>query len=435
MLIPLLALVIFAMVPTVVMMTVGNAQRTQTTKKILQTRHFREMLRMGPQEMSMVLKEDFFSDHYSPESLELAYGLSYYWNFSEADFDYGTSEPVLTSSAAAKILFASAVQKNVSPHSDKKETFHLNTLFTFRNDALRFGLVVENPLIVDNQSPLKNTIITGGVYVQGDLDSSAGNVTFSGRPLLVAGNVLGGPNMTLTAGTTMYYGLNLNVGGASLMGPVFGQLPPVDVVNINLNYYLAHNRRIVAPEPPAVSTTVWWNFADDPVTGDCRCYYEIADPTLFWEAHVFQEGVGWPVFVLQDGNINLSGRCSAKVTVVSQTDTPGANSGNIIIAGDVGQSDGFTVSSSTRAFAVLASNQIQFDNPGGAITARGYYRAQQITFNANTQVTVQGTAHVLAGFPNAPAAQLTIQYDPDLFGNLPPRIPERPVMVTYTSKQ
>jgi len=178
-----------------------------------------------------------------------------------------------------------------------------------------------------------------------------------------------------------------------------------------------------------------WTFQDDPVTGLCRCYTDnpVTNPTAFFEAHDVGGRNRWPVLVVKDGNITLSGNCSSKITVVSFSNITSATTGNVFIQSDMGPPAGF--STDTRSFAVLASNSIVFDNNVTPIRAMGYYRAQQITVTNNTDVTVRGTVHSQLGFNTAVNAKLTVLYDPDLFKNLPPGVPERPVLVTYTSKE
>jgi|GEM_PF-1962160 len=440
MMMALLVLVLFCLFPLVLMLVAGNAKRTRDSSHILKTRKYREYLRSAPQQVSWGLKEGFQTDHYNKDVIGEDFGRSLWWDPDiERDYSKG-SRPVVFSSAPAKILAVTAFLSESEKTTDRKQFRHLTNVFTFRNDALRFGLVVENPLTIGPLSPLDRTTLTDGVYVNGNLDvSGSSNLIFQGNSLMVNGNVLGGPGMTLSVGALLYSSGVVTNNGADIWGNVYNKILPMDIVPIDLNYYLAHNRQIVAPTPPAVSTSVVWTFMDDPATSLCRCYTD-DPPTIFWEAHELPGNVGWPIFVVQDGNITLRGTCSSKVTVVSFTTTPSGSSGNVFIdSSQVGQSDGSTVSSSTRAFAVVASNTIMFNTTGagGPITARGYYRASQIGIIGSNPVTVEGTLHTLTGFSNSTDlnAKFNIQFDPDLFKNLPPGVPERPVLVTYTSKE
>lgn len=303
-------------------------------------------------------------------------------------------------------------------------------LVLFRNDNLRFGLVVEDSLTVDGNSPLANAgpQTWDGVFVKGNLNLSdpAANVRLAGQPLLVQGNFTGGPNTTLLAGTTMYYRSLFNPGGGIYLGPSFNYVPPLVRPPVDLSYYLMHRtNELVGNSTFTLST----------VAGVCRCTYG-PGPTDFW-AVAYDPDLGWPTLLVRDGNLFLSGICEARVNIVSYSSTPGPTKGNIFLMGDVGQlPDAGYVSSSSSSFAVLASHSIVFQG-GPGMGARGYYMAPTIKVERNalgnpTTVTVKGTVHALTAVTTSdPLNKLIFERDPDLYVNIPPNLPERPDLIKF----
>ncbi len=310
----------------------------------------------------------------------------------------------------------------------------MTALINFRNDAFRFGLVVENGLAVDGFSPLDKGVLDGGAYIKGALNLTGGEITISDRPVLVEGDVTGGPNAILLAGTTMYYSGNLNTNGGQFFGNKFTKVPPMDLLPIDLSVYKTKYRSWtnVSAEPIKSAT---WTFTQS--GGECRCSYG-PNPDDFWPAN--KTAFGWPIFVLEGGNLYLRGQCSAKVTVVSYSSVVSNDAGNIFVIDDFGQTPGVTVSTPTSSFAVMATRQITF-NKGGTQDVFGYYYAPSIEVANNlsgttTQVTLHGTLHASVSIlPVTPGNTLHILFDPDLAVNVPPGVPERPILLPYVIYQ
>jgi archaellum component FlaG (FlaF/FlaG flagellin family) len=303
-------------------------------------------------------------------------------------------------------------------------------LFAFRNDMFRFGLVADGGLAIDNNSPLNGVPFSGGAYVRGVLDVRFAQWDVSGGPLVVTGNAFGGPQFQLLSGTTFYYGGTWTPGASVVSGVAYSSVPYMDVLPIDLSRFETLHRTL------SVGNSTW-TFQD--VAGECRCVYG-PGPSDYYPA-TYLDYMGWPVFVVKDGNLRVSGRCGTRATLISYSAAPSATQGNVEIVDDLGQSAGTTVSSSTRAFAVLASGKITFDKGGGQ-DVYGYYDANTIAVASNgggtaTTVTVHGVVHVRNSIDSVSALgnSLQIDFDPGLWYNLPPGIPEKPLMVNAYLKQ
>jgi hypothetical protein len=317
--------------------------------------------------------------------------------------------------------------------------FHyLKGVMEFRNEAFRFGLVVENGLVIGPSSPLNGRDLDMGVYVKGALDLSEANLDIESRPVLVEGDVTGGSDVKLKNRSQLYYSGRDHGGWHQVRGNQYDMVPPMDLIEMDLSVYRTKFRIYsnVSSEPVQSAT---WTFTQ--VTPDtCECRFG-PDPGDVWPV-AYQPNFGWPIFVLEGGNLIVQGQCSSKVTVVSYSRTPSNLEGNIFINGDFGQiPSGGAVSAPTRSFAALASRQITF-NGGSGQKVFGYYYAQ--TFDVvpnpgdgnNTDVELRGTLHATLGLsPVVPGNTLRILFDPDLSANNPPGIPQRPLLVTFHNRR
>lgn len=403
---------LIVLLPALFFFQLNSRRQMLSNKKILRIRESQEFTRNRVIEALNSAQSDFYQDHYAfPTSS--SYGVSREKKsryFSCDSSQYRDFNNDFYSGGGSK---------------------HLSAVFLYRNDVFRFGLVVENGLTIDDHSLLAHSTIDGGAYFGGDVDLTGSHISFSSRPILVKGNIIGDPNTLLLAGTTMYYSGTLTTNGGQYLGNTYAGIPPMDLLPITLDVYKTKFRGWTDVTSQAVKSATW-TFTQS--GGECRCVYG-NNSDDFWPA-TYQNELGWPIFVLEGGNLYLKGQCSAKVTVVSYSSSGSNDEGNVIVIDDFGQTPGATVSTSSSTFAVLASRRIIFSK-GGTQDVYGYYYAQNFEVAENlagisTQVTLHGTLHATLGLVPANAGNsLRILFDPSLSVNVPPGIPEKPILVTF----
>ena len=346
--------------------------------------------------------QDYYSGHYDTASLARA----------ESFYAVGFTSVSVTADSQNHTVFIEATGKYGASAQSPLARKTLYGLIQFVSDLTDYGTLINGNLTTS----ASNVTYLGKFWINGTWSITGSNVRLEGGPALVLQNVSGSASAVING--DLYYG-GTSAGSVTVNGTKYNFFPDKTFPTLNLSYYQNHyNYRIT--------------------TNNTQLLFNSNGTVLIGTTTISIPSTGMIIWG-QNVNLNVRGTLRGRVTVVA-THTGSGPGGQVIMNGDLVYANGTNSASSLDSFAALATRRINFTRLGANMTVCGVYFVNtgttnmSVTGSSGRTFNFFGTRNQIMWVSGFTAGR-NISFDPNLNRFPPPGLPERPVLVTCHIKQ